>query len=1177
MAKKKSCNKSVKKNQHKRSMKGGQASPSNALGRYENLGVPSEQAQRFMALFDNKKFSEAQAFAHQLTQNFPCSAFAWKALGTSYLESGDIDEALVNLHKAVEKNNQDPLSLTSLAAVYYQQGENEQAVRYQKKAVDLDPEYAPAQYRLAQMLHSAGKPQLALPHIKKAIDAGHDPFQSKILLGVLLYNSKYFKQALEVYHRLEEDYPPNASVFNNLGNLYKDLGEYKKAEQYYQNALELDPGFVMAYSNTFFSKHYNPVVTQQEIIDFATQWDSKFSLSKLPPPTNTRDVAKPLRIGMISSGFRLHPVGQMIATALENSRPDIQYYGYSTTDHTDFVTQKIRDNCKQWQPVRHLSQEALAARIRNDQIDILVDLSGHGDGSCMQAISMRPAPLCIKWVGGLVNTMGVESIDYLLSDHIETPDGVDDQYTEKLIRLPDDYICYMPCPYAPATTSVPALKNRYITLGCLNNPAKIGAELLAEWAELMHRLPESRLLLRGAQYASEDFCRRIWDEMAQQGIEQYRVLLEGPTNHKDFIGTYQRIDIALDTWPYSGGLTTCEALLMGVPVVTLPGPTFAGRHSATHLINAGLQELVTSSWDEYRQRVLELANDLPNLAVIRAGLRTILNYSPVCDAPRFANHFNNALRAIWVRYCEGKAPEALTFNKEGEMWFADEDMLVELPECSAEGISVVEAFEWKIDKPITIIDNAAVLPRDPAYVKWMSSGDLVVISFDPASLLANKVEELKEYGELHHYPHALLGDGQSITLYATLDAEKGSTLKSLPEDQQPEYLREKLKVLAKLPINTLALDSIEGLPSMDMLVLDDLHDAIKVLENGERSLREALLIQVRVAFQPSYERQPNLAELQHWMARHGFRFYCFNNERHQSHFSQSVPQGQRQATELVSVDAIFLPSYNRMAELSEDQRIKLAFLLHTIYGIRDMAFELLTLVDKKKADDYLREEVLTKVEPYINPEIPLAGKVEASVEDGLEEFPLPDAPHMSTAERKLLKRGLKKAKQYFEFGSGGSTVWAVKEGLTVQGVESDANWVNALKDKLGEQCQVETVDIGATKAWGFPVSMDAADKFPAYSQAIAKYSQPFDFILVDGRFRVACTMSAILHILDYSDEASDARIFIHDFWNRPHYHVVLQFLETVEKVETAGLFKISKNINREEVVSVWEQYAKQPQ
>ncbi|MFC7370055.1 tetratricopeptide repeat protein [Vreelandella zhaodongensis] len=1141
------------------------------------LGVPRKEVDAFMALYNTRQLPQAQQAAQQMTERHPESAFAWKALGTALLEAGDVSAALDPLLRSYEFNAEDALTLTSLAAVYYRQGEEQQAIKYQLEAVAIQPEYGPALYRLAEMLQGAGQHSKALEYAQKSLKFGYDELRARLLIGALQYQTKYFSKALDNYLLLDKKFPRNPSVYNNLGNLYKDLGEYDKAARYYQKALSEKPDFVMAYSNIFFAKHYDPSVTQKEIIDFAKGWDDQFALLPLGASKVEKRADKFLRVGLISSGFRTHPVGQMIASALECSRSDIHFYAYSTNDVNDQITKKIRNACKQWKQVRHLSQEAIAEQIRNDDIDILIDLSGHGDGSCLQAISMRPAPLCIKWVGGLVNTMGLESIDYLLSDSIETPEGVDDQYTEKLIRLPDDYICYTPCAYAPNITSLPALKNRYITLGCLNNAAKISAQLLGEWAALMHQLPQSRLLLRGAQYESADFCQRIWDEMAQHGIEQERIMLEGPINHKDFIGTYQRIDIALDTWPYSGGLTTCEAMLMGVPVVTLPGPTFAGRHSATHLINAGLQELVTSSWDEYRQRVIELANDLPNLAVIRAGLRTILHYSPVCDAPRFASHFNNALRAIWVRHCEDKAPEALTFNKEGEMWFADEDELFELPEVSSEQPEDKGAFEWRFDEPITILDNAAVLPRHSDYPKWMASGKLAVISFDPACLLNKKVEALKEYGELHHYPHALLGDGQPATLYATLDAEKGSTLKRLPETQQPEQQREKCKVLAELPINTVALDSIEGLSNVDMLVLDDLHDAMKILEGGECSLKDTLLIQVKVAFQPTHERQPNLAELQHWMARHGFRFYCFNNEQHQCHFSESVPEELRQATELVSADAIFLPSYKRMVELSEDQRVKLAFLLHTVHSIKDMAYGLLALIDKTKADKYLLEDGVVKEKAYIKTGVPAAEKIEGSTEESPQELPLPDAPFMSANERSLFKKSLKKAKCYFEFGAGGSTVWAVKEGLTVKGVESDAKWVNALKNKLGEKCQVEAVDIGLTKEWGFPVSMQASDKFPAYSNAIHHHKNEFDLILVDGRFRVACTMSAIQHILTYSDNPSESRIFIHDFWNRPHYHVVLQFLESVEKVETAGLFKLSENISEEQLTSTWQEYFKQPQ
>lgn len=928
---------------------------------YGNLGVPQADVRHFMSLYEGRQLTEAQNIAQGLVARYPESAFAWKALGTSLLEDRQPVEALPCLERACELDGNDGLALTSLAAAYYRLGEFQKAVTYQEKAVELKPDYAMAQYNLAEMLQSAGNMMKALKHAEKAKELGFDAFKCWVLIGALKYQTKYFSEALEIYHYLEESFPPSEAVLNNLGNLYKDIGDYQKAESYYSRALDVNPDYVMAYSNIFYAKHYNPKATQEEIIAFAKRWDDRFALPAMPPVASRLAKGKALRVGLISSGFRTHPVGQMITTALENSQTDIQFYGYTTNDQVDQVTERLRAACSEWRPIRHLSQTKLAQLIRDDQIDILIDLSGHGDGSCLQAISMRPAPINVKWVGGLVNTMAVESIDYLLSDSIETPKGVDDQYTEKLIRLPDDYICYTPCPYAPPTTSLPALKNGYITLGCLNNPAKISAELLAEWAKLMHELPQSRILLRGAQYESESFCQKIRGIFASLGIDAIRVLLEGPAKHEEFLKTYQRIDIALDTWPYSGGLTTCEALLMGVPVVTLPGPTFAGRHSATHLINAGLQELVVNDWDEYRQRVLELVNDLPNLAVIRAGLRTILHYSPVCDAPRFATHFNKALRAIWVRYCEGKPPEALTFNKEGELWFEDDKQPLEFPEVCSEEATESKAFEWQLQEPITIIDNAAVLPRHPDYPKWMASGHLTVISFDPASLLNKRVEALKEYGELHHYPHALLGDGQPTTLYATLDAEKGSTLKPLPEEQQPEYMRDKLKVLAELPINTVALDQIEGLPSVDMLVLDDLHDAMAVLENGRETLKNTLLIQVKVAFQPSHVRQPNLAELQHWASLCGFRFYTLTDLKYHNPMAEHFSSESQQGGELISAQVLLFPNQERMENLTKLSLEKAAYIFDEILNKREAAAALLNGLDHGRLLRYCeKKEFISK-------------------------------------------------------------------------------------------------------------------------------------------------------------------------------------------------------------------------
>ena len=607
-----------------------------------------------------------------------------------------------------------------------------------------------------------------------------------------------------------------------------------------------------------------------------------------------------------------------------------------------------------------LSDEELDARVRQDDIDILIDLCGHSEGYRLGAMAREPAPLIIKWVGGLINTTGPSAIDYLISDAVETPPGVDEYYIEKLIRLPDDYICYDPPIYAPEVGPLPALENGFLTFGCFNNPSKINSEIIRCWASILQALPNSRLLLKSGQYADAGYAEHIYQLFEQQGVAREQVALEGGVPHADLLATYNRIDIALDPWPYSGGLTTCEALLMGVPVVTLPGPTFAGRHSATHLVNAGMPELVVNSWEEYQERVSELASDLDSLSTIRQHLRDVLLQSPVCDGPRFAKHLTVALRAIWQRYCEDKAPETLTFNKEGELWFEDDqqplfipievDVQPQQPPQSSTEQPASATFTWQLAGKLIGIDNGRLLVKQPAVQELLNYQSLELIAFDPSGELSNS--PIKNTEGLHHYAGAVLGNGAPATLYATLDPAHTATLTPLINAS---------KVLTKLPVATLPLDGIEGLPALDWLVLDSKHNASEILEYGTQALKNALLLDITIAFQPTHEQQPNLAELQHWASRNGFRFYRLNTPQHISHLPESVPAEKRQATELASANALFLPSHERMAALSHEQSMKLAFLLHSVYGIKDMAYALLAQVSEEKAKGYLYSTNTNKI------------------------------------------------------------------------------------------------------------------------------------------------------------------------------------------------------------------------
>lgn len=261
-------------------------------------------------------------------------------------------------------------------------------------------------------------------------------------------------------------------------------------------------------------------------------------------------------------------------------------------------------------------------------------------------------------------------------------------------------------------------------------------------------------------------------------------------------------------------------------------------------------------------------------------------------------------------------------------------------------------FDWQIEGKIIVLDSRAKLLKMGAAENLTKTGAFGIIAFDPAS----EVSDPKQYEgseTTQVFQHALLGDGNPATLYTCLDAKMSSTLEPLPQEELPEQHQQGSQVLTKLPINTIALDSIEGLPGLDWLILDELSDTATILEHGQQTLKDTLIIQARVAFQPTHKHQPSLAELQHWASRNGFRFYRLNESQHASHLPRDIPEQKRQATELVSADALFLPSAERMKSLSESQRTRLAFLLHTVYNITDITFEILDSENKKRSKKYL--------------------------------------------------------------------------------------------------------------------------------------------------------------------------------------------------------------------------------
>lgn len=620
----------------------------------------SEEPETFhslsVALFHQGQLDDALEYAKQALTIKPDFFKGWLHLGSIYRDKAMLEDAL----KCYQKANQlDPKSAGvafRIGAIYADQGDLEKAMELFDITLKLDENYEEAMIRKGIILQKLRRYEQSEECFQSLIKKQRNHLGATIGLAELNKARGDYDKAVKLYEQVIADYPHMTSILINYALCLQELGHFDESEKNYLKALKSNPDMFQSFSNYLMALHYNPKRTRDQIFNEHLKWDRLFAYKNTegrPVPEN-KDPDKKLRIGFISGGFRRHPVGWMIIKALENlSREEFEIYCYTTNNLVDGNTKRIHEASDVWRSVIGYSDQVTANIIRDDKIDILVELSGHSEDNRLQMVSLEPAPVVVKWVGGLFNTTGLESMDYLLTDWYETPEGEEEYYTEKLVRMPDDYICYLKPEYTPEVGPLPAKENGYITFGCFNNPTKINDELLGKWAEILKEVPSSRLFFKSKQYGAKLFTDRIVQKMKGWDVDEDRIIFEGEAPHDQLLDAYNKVDIALDPWPYSGGLSTIEALLMGVPVITLPGPTFAGRHAASHLINTGMGEFVADSWEEYKAMAISLAGDLNKLTEIRKGLRDKLETSPVCDGPRFGAHFGKALRAMWQQRVDG--------------------------------------------------------------------------------------------------------------------------------------------------------------------------------------------------------------------------------------------------------------------------------------------------------------------------------------------------------------------------------------------------------------------------------------------------------------------------------------------------------------------------------------------
>lgn len=533
------------------------------------------------------------------------------------------------------------------------QGQFREAAAAYRDAVQARPEFPSAYFRLGVALRAAGDLSAASEAFAEA--AAQDPAHpdARYELANIYRDLRRLSDAAREMQAVIAAQPDNAKALSALGVIYMDAGRAADALLLFEQAMQKDPRRVNAATNWLNAQQYVPGVTAQGLAESHARWTALHA-DTTPERTfrNAPTTDRPLRVGFVSPDFGQHPIGFLTVGLFENlDVTQIRPMIFSTRPqvYEDALSARIA-RATSWTNVFGLSDAALAAFITSSRVDILIDLSGHTANHRLLVFAQRAAPVQATWLG-YGSTTGLKTMDYVLANDTLIPPEMEPFYTERVLRFPHWHACFEPPIDAPAVGPPPAVKNGFVTFGCFNHPVKFNDAVFASYARILARTPGSRLKFSYKTLSDPEAQERIRTAFATHGIDAGRIDISGEVPAHAFLAAYNETDVALDAFPYSGCMTTCEALWMGCPVVTFPGATYSGRQSASILAAAGLERLIAEDKDSFETLAVDLAGDIEALSTLRREMRARVSASSVCDAPGFAREFTAALQKVWMDWC----------------------------------------------------------------------------------------------------------------------------------------------------------------------------------------------------------------------------------------------------------------------------------------------------------------------------------------------------------------------------------------------------------------------------------------------------------------------------------------------------------------------------------------------
>ncbi len=585
----------------------------------------------------------------------PDYAGAYYNIGNALLGNRQFDNAVKEYQRALEIKPDYADVHCSMGVALTELGRIDDAVASYARALEINPDLVEAHTNIGNALLSIGQVDEAIKSYHRALQINPDSAEAHNNLGLALEDLGQLESSADCYRRALEIKPDFAKAHNNLGLTLQGLGQFDGAVASYRQALKISPELTEAHSNLLFSLNYTASRTPSHFLEEVRQFGriateravGRFSAWQCAPQPER------LRVGLVSGDLLGHPVGFFLEGVLAHiDSARIELMAYSTHYKEDELTSRIRPYFSVWRSLFGKNDETAARLIHADGVHVLLDLSGHTRHNRLPMFAWKPAPVQASWLGYFATT-GVAEMDYLLADEVGVPEALREQFTETIWQMPNTRLCFTPPKVDLPVAPLPALSNGMITFGCFQNLSKVGNGVLEVWGNIFAALPDARLRLQCKQLGEPGQLEQMLKRLQDHGIDARRVVTHGVTDRKAYLAAHGDVDIVLDTFPYPGGTTTCEALWMGVPTLTLAGDSLLARQGASLLTAAGLEEWVASSKEDYIAKAVALASDKPRLITLRADLRQHVLASSLFDAQRFAKDFEDAVWGMWTSHTFG--------------------------------------------------------------------------------------------------------------------------------------------------------------------------------------------------------------------------------------------------------------------------------------------------------------------------------------------------------------------------------------------------------------------------------------------------------------------------------------------------------------------------------------------